>query len=287
MSLKSTALTHNPLVNSQSCVELGSQVLIGFGHVVHHRLRPSVHQFKYPNYFVLLPIRTLAKQANTATTTTLAINRPGWLSFYHQDHGLGKANALPWIEEVLKENFINDADGEVWLQTYPRVLGFVFKPVSFWYCFSQDQKLKAVVAEVNNTFGERHCYLLDPVHWDQTVEAKKVFHVSPFCDVAGHYEFKFQLKNTPNKQSPNTDQKSANYLSAMVNHHDENGLLIHTRIEGKLQTYNQKTMWHALLSYGLMTLAVWLRIHWQAFGLWRKKVGFRSKPQKPAQFLTK
>jgi DUF1365 family protein len=285
MSFNNGAVTQNPMANSPHPTELGGQVLIGFGHVVHHRLRPSVHQFKYPNYFVLLPVRALAKQVHTPTT--LAINRPGLLSFYHQDHGLGEVNALTWIEDVLKENGINDADGEVWLQTYPRVLGFVFKPVSFWYCFDKENKLKAVIAEVNNTFGERHCYLLDPVNWDQIVEAKKVFHVSPFCDVAGHYEFKFQLKNTPDKQSSNAEQKSFNYLSATVNHHDENGLLIHTRIEGKLQTYNQKTMWHALLSYGLMTLAVWLRIHWQAFGLWRKKVGFRSKPQKPAEFLTK
>lgn len=277
--------TQNQLFNSLLPIEQDSQVLIGFGHVVHHRLRPSVHQFKYPNYFILLPIRTLAKQVHTATT--LAINRPALLSFYHQDHGLGEVNALTWIDDVLKENGINDADGEVWLQTYPRVLGFVFKPVSFWYCFNKDKKLKAVVAEVNNTFGERHCYLLDPVNWDQIVEAKKVFHVSPFCDVAGHYEFKFQLKNNHQLLPSNTNEKNVSFLSATVNHHDENGLLIHTRIEGKLQNYNQKTMWHALLSYGLMTLAVWIRIHWQAFGLWRKKVGFRSKPEKPADFLTK
>lgn len=285
MPFNTGVVIQNPMANSQHSIELGHQVLIGFGHVVHHRLRPSVHQFKYPNYFVLLPIRTLAKQVHTVTS--LAINRPGLLSFYHQDHGLGEVNALTWIEDVLKENGINDADGEVWLQTYPRVLGFVFKPVSFWYCFDKENKLKVVVAEVNNTFGERHCYLLDPVNWDQIVEAKKVFHVSPFCDVAGHYEFKFQLKNNPPDLPYNSDGKSFPFLSATVNHHDENGLLIHTRIEGKLQPYNQKTMWHALLSYGLMTLAVWLRIHWQAFGLWRKKVGFRSKPEKPADFLTR
>ena len=177
---------------NRSIVDLGQKILIGFGSVVHHRLRPSVHQFQYPNYFILLPMRSL--QTTPEKDCPLAINQAGLLSFHHQDHGLGGANALSWIESVLQENKINDADGEIWLQTYPRVLGFVFKPVSFWYCFNKDKILRAVVAEVNNTFGERHCYLLDPVSWAQTVSAKKVFHVSPFCDVAGHYEFNFNLK---------------------------------------------------------------------------------------------
>lgn len=268
---------------------VSNQVWIGFGHVLHHRQRPSVHAFQYPNYFLLMPLRTLVQEK--ISTNSLAINRRGLLSFYHQDHGLGQDNSLHWIEALLKENSIHDADGEIWLQTYPRVLGFVFKPVSFWYCLTKDKTLRAVLAEVNNTFGERHCYLLDTVTWNETVSAKKVFHVSPFCDVAGHYEFKFQLKEKPHQQSlkntATTSNSVASYLSAIVNHHDAEGLLIHTRIEGRLEVLNEKTKWHALLSYGLMTLAVWLRIHWQAFGLWRKKVGFRTKPEQPEEFLTR
>ncbi len=270
---------------NRSIVDLGQKILIGFGSVVHHRLRPSVHQFQYPNYFILLPMRSL--QTTPEKDCPLAINQAGLLSFHHQDHGLGGANALFWIESVLQENKINDADGEIWLQTYPRVLGFVFKPVSFWYCFNKDKILRAVVAEVNNTFGERHCYLLDPVSWAQTVSAKKVFHVSPFCDVAGHYEFNFNLKNPTSFSDLKAIDMAQLSISATVNHHDETGLLIHTRIEGKLENHSRKTMWRALFVYGPMTLAVWLRIHWQALGLWRKKVGFRSKPAKPNEFLTR
>ena len=82
---------------------------------------------------------------------------------------------------------MHDADGEVWLHTYPRVLGYVFKPVSFWYCHRADGSLAAVVAEVNNTFGERHCYLLAGPDSASAANcaARKVFHVSPFCQRAG------------------------------------------------------------------------------------------------------
>jgi len=83
--------------------------------------------------------------------------------------------------------------GEVWLHCYPRVLGFTFKPVSFWYCHRPDGSLRAIVVEVNNTFGERHCYLLDTPRYGAELRATKVFHVSPFCAVEGGYRFRFML----------------------------------------------------------------------------------------------
>jgi hypothetical protein len=97
----------------------------------------------------------------SSPAAALARNRFGLLSFHDRDHGDGRADALAWIDELLASEGVADADGEVWLHTYPRVLGYVFKPVSFWYCHRADGTLAAVVAEVNNTFGERHCYLLD------------------------------------------------------------------------------------------------------------------------------
>ena len=108
-------------------------------------------------------------------------------SFHDRDHGDGRHDALAWLDEVLHGEGIADAGGEVWLQTYPRVLGYVFKPVSFWYCHRGDGSLAAIVVEVNNTFGERHCYLLDgpDLAWGRELRARKVFHVSPFCAVAG------------------------------------------------------------------------------------------------------
>jgi DUF1365 family protein len=87
---------------------------------------------------------------------------------------------------------MTDATGEVWLHCYPRVLGYTFKPVSFWYCHRRaDGSLRAIVVEVNNTFGERHCYLLDAPRYGVELQARKVFHVSPFCEVEGGYRFRF------------------------------------------------------------------------------------------------
>ena len=161
-----------------------TQALLGTGVVRHQRLRPRAHHFAYPTYFLMLPMRSLRR----VPSDTLARNRAGLLSFHDRDHGDGREDALAWLDGLLLEHGIGDAQGEVWLHTYPRVLGYAFKPVSFWYCHRADGALTAVVAEVNNTFGERHCYLLAGPGCGlrpRPCSARKVFHVSPFCDVAG------------------------------------------------------------------------------------------------------
>ena len=105
-----------------------AQAQIGFGRVWHRRLRPAEHEFSHANYFLLLPMRSLREQPCGA----LRRNRFGALSFFDRDHGDGRADALAWLDELLASEQIHDAHGEVWLQTYPRVLGYAFKPVSFW-----------------------------------------------------------------------------------------------------------------------------------------------------------
>ncbi|MEG2880893.1 MAG: DUF1365 family protein, partial [Comamonas sp.] len=103
--------------------------LIGMGHVWHRRLRPVAHAFRYPSYFLLLPLRSL----RDAPCAALARNRRALMSFHDCDHGEGGDDALAWFDAMLHSEGIADADGEVWLHTFPRVLGYVFKPVSFWY----------------------------------------------------------------------------------------------------------------------------------------------------------
>ncbi|MFM7024985.1 MAG: DUF1365 domain-containing protein, partial [Limnohabitans sp.] len=162
------------------------QARIGFGQVRHTRLRPRRHAFAYDTFFLMLPMRRLGSQQAMGT---LAVNRRAAISFFDCDHGDGRGpgqgGALAWIEELLHTQGIGDADGEIWLHTYPRVLGYTFKPVSFWYCHRADGSLRAIVVEVNNTFGERHCYLLDAPHYGTELQADKHFHVSPFCRVEG------------------------------------------------------------------------------------------------------
>lgn len=244
--------------------------LLATGTVRHLRLRPARHGFDYRTYFLLLPLRRLRAEPDAA----LARNRFGLIAFHDHDHGDGRADCLAWLDEQLAAEGIREADGEVWLQTYPRVLGYVFKPVSFWYCHRQDGSLAAVVAEVNNTFGERHCYLLSgDVGFGRELRACKAMHVSPFCRVEGQYRFRFARADTR--------------IVARVEHDDATGPLLITSVSGRLAPATAARQWRAFFGQPLMTFFVVARIHWQALRLFVKRVPFVNKPQAPAQALTR
>ena len=260
-----------------------STALIGIGEVRHTRLRPTDHRFVYPTYFLMLPMRSL----RTVPCEALARNRFGLISFHDRDHGDGRDDSLAWIDDLLARDGIVDAVGEVWLHSYPRVLGFAFKPVSFWYCHRPDGSLAAVVVEVNNTFGERHCYLLNgpALAFGRELEAGKVFHVSPFCSVAGTYRFRFMR----NDLSPvaGAARTCAPRTVARIDHHDADGLLIQTSVSGELKPLTPATLRAAFFGVPLMTLGVIVHIHWQALMLWRKQVPFFRKPEPPSAFITR
>jgi DUF1365 family protein len=245
-----------------------AQLVIGRVH--HHRLRPRTHRFDYPACMLLLPLRSLRQSPDPQ----LARNRRALLAFHDADHGDGRADCLHWLDERLAEAGIHDADGEVWLHTYPRVLGYAFKPVSFWYCLRRDTSLAAVLAEVHNTFGERHVYLMagPQLAWGRVVEANKVFHVSPFMRVEGHYRFRFAW--------------SGQRLVARIELHDPHGLLLATSIFGHAAPATRALQRQVLRTQPLMSLAVIVHIHWQALRLWAKRVPWFSKPTPPAQAIS-
>lgn len=240
-----------------------------FGNVHHSRLRPVRNTFNYGVYFLRLPLRSL--EASPVATALFSRNRFNLLSFHDSDHGDGQQALLPWIEDILNTNGIHDADGEIWLQTFPRVLGYVFNPVSFWFCHRRDGELRAILCEVSNTFGERHCYLLnrhEPIANGDSLTARKVFHVSPFCKVEGHY--RFQFGRTPRETGEDS--------MARIDYHDDDGPLLLTSVTGTSTELNDRSIARALLRYPLMTVMVITRIHWQALKLWLKKVPFYRKP---------
>jgi len=251
---------------------------IGFGQVRHARLRPQRRSFAYDTFFLMLPMRRLN---DAKAMGGLAINRPAAISFHDCDHGDGRGpatgGALAWLDSVLQGAGIADATGEIWLHTYPRMLGYAFKPVSFWYCHRPDGSLRTIVVEVNNTFGERHCYLLDAPRYGVELHAHKSFHVSPFCRVEGQYRFRFM--RTEHDGQPRTVVR--------VDHDDNTGPLLNTSVSGVLEPISPAALRRALWRYPAMTLMVMARIHWQALKLWRKRVRFFSKPPAPDEFVTR
>lgn len=242
-----------------------AQPLLGRGRLWHARLAPVVHRFQYASYFVMLPMRKAPMS-----------RRWGPLSFDTRDHGLGQGDPVQWMDALLQEGGVVDADGPLWLQTYPRVLGYAFKPVSFWMACDKTGAVKAVVAEVNNTFGERHCYLIKAPNMDgqRPAWADKVFHVSPFCSVEGQYAFRFDWQ--PGRQN----------LQIEVDLHQQGQVILKTGLRGHLAPLQARSAWRAFWAVPLMTLNVVLRIHWQALRLAVKRVPFFRKPQPPTRTVT-
>ena len=248
-----------------------------FGTVRHSRLRPVANLFSYGVYFLRLPLRSIGN--GDLGGRFFSRNRFNLLSFHDRDHGDGKQMLTTWIDQVLHSEGITDADGEVWLQAFPRVLGYVFNPVSFWFCHRADGALRAIVCEVRNTFGEKHYYLLDSgaaMQYGVELTARKVFHVSPFCAIEGGYRFRFMRTQREHEQTV-----------ARIDHDDDHGPLLLTSISGTATTLTATNALKAFFSYPLMTFGVVLRIHFQALKLFIKRVPFFSKPVPPSVELSR
>jgi DUF1365 family protein len=248
-----------------------------FGEVIHTRLRPALHAFRYGVYFIRLPLRSMGQQDFAARL--ISRNRFNLLSFRDSDHGDGRQPLTGWIDALLHAHDIRDADGEIWLQTFPRVLGYVFNPVSFWFCHRADGSLRAILCEVSNTFGERHSYLLDatrPVGKNGELQAEKVFHVSPFCPVEGSYRFRFL-------HGGDLGQRHV----ARIDYEDNAGPLIQTSVAGTAHPMSDRNLARAFCGYPLMTVGVIAKIHWQALRLWLKRVPFFKKPPPPVSKVSR
>ncbi len=244
------------------------------GQVMHRRARPLVNAFVYPVFYVRLPLRRL----EACRCALFSIDRPNVLSFYQADHGARDGSALlPWIEAQLRANGL-PADGEIVLQTFPRVFGMVFNPVSFWFCHDRAGALVAVLAEVNNTFGASHSYLLHnadatPLRDGQELRAAKRLHVSPFNTVVGGYRFRF-------RQNGARDAAYIDYFDddAAPDESLQSSLepLLRTSVGGTGRGWSTRALLAAVARMPWLALAIVLRIHWQALRLWWRGVHFHG-----------
>lgn len=235
--------------------------------VMHARLRPALHRFVYPVFYVRVNLARL----DECQSAWFGIDRRRPLSLRTRDYGpRDGGNLEQWMRALLSTHGI-DADGDIWLQTFPRVFGYVFNPVSFWHCHGADGSLRAVLAEVNNTFGETHRYLLQ-LSDDGRGACRKQMHVSPFCETSGSYRFRFRLAGA----RPHT----------AIDYHDAGGLLIRTTLSGAAQPMSGGGAAAALLRYPLLGLGIVFRIHLQALRLWLKGVPFFRKPARILPHIT-
>jgi DUF1365 family protein len=231
------------------------------GRVMHERLRPVRHRFEYPVCYVCCDIARLG----ALQSAWFGIDRLRPLALYTRDYGPRDGSDLErWMRARLDEAHI-PADGAIHLLTIPRVFGYGFNPVSFWFCHDRAGDLRALHADVRNTFGEHRGYLLSakdhaPIRDDTVLVCQKTLHVSPFCDVDGEYAFRVRRRGE--------------HLSVSIDYRDRDGLLIRTAIGLVARPLTGALAWRTLLRQPMLAAGVIVRIHWQALRLWMKGVPF-------------
>jgi DUF1365 family protein len=269
-----------------------SALLLCRGRVMHARLRPFVHRFVYRVFCLRLRIDRPTELARyTSWLFGFECARP--ISFRSSDHGARDGSDLmQWLKRTLEASDVRFEVGAVWLQCFPRVLGYVFNPVSFWLVHDREGVLRALVAEVNNTFGQRHQYVLTapnlgPLDPNVKLGCQKLFHVSPFCDVQGSYQFELDERaGQPRLAIDYFDQAQETQCEQETRGERETQALLRTAIVVQLQPLRTRALLAAFLTMPMMTFGVMLRIHVQAFKLWRRGATFRSIPALPSDEVT-
>ena len=235
------------------------------GKVLHTRLRPRRHRLSYRVFALLLDLDEL----ETMRSRVLGVARPGRLGFRAADHGDGVTPLREWAAGLLADAGIDWDGGRIELLCYPRMLGFVFNPLTVWFCRSRSGELRGILYEVHNTHGERHTYVL-PAHLsggEVRHEAPKAFFVSPFMPPDCLYRFRIE----PAEKD----------VVVSIIEHDSDGPLLAASFTGERQALSDRALLALLLRYPLMTLKVVAGIHWEAAKLLAK--GFRFFDHTPAR----
>lgn len=249
--------------------------MIVFADVNHQRLEPKINQFTYQVFYCCFDISKVDQLKNLF----LGINRFNLFSFYFKDHAKRDGSSLEsWIRNLLIEKNLNHLVEKIYLFTHPRVLNYVFNPVSFWFCVDSENNLRAVLFEVNNTFSQTHSYLVynqdySVINKDQWFTTEKNFYVSPFFEVLGSY--KFRVIFNPKKIAVwidyfNQDQKK----------------LLTSAISYRISKLTNFGLLRAFFKIPLVTFKVIILIHWQALKLFFKGLKFVKNPNQIPNKIT-
>ena len=239
------------------------------GHTYHGRKGGNDNAFRYSIDYVMLDA-----EATPKTPWFFSRNARNVTSLQDIDHGgaPGAGTGAKWAREVLEAHQVR-ATGKLFLLAQPRVLGHVFNPVAFWLAYDQQDDLIAVIAEVTNTYGDRHSYLCrkpdgSPIDATDRLQATKIFYVSPFQPVEGGYEFRFDIR--PDR------------IGIWIDYTQRSGGLIAT-LTGPRKAISNLSILRSLLRRPLGSRRVLALIHWQALKLWWKGSRFRTRPKPPLE----
>jgi DUF1365 family protein len=235
------------------------------GFVTHTRISPARHSFRYRVFSLLLDLDEI--DAIAKRSRLFAHNRRGIVSFHDKDHGDGRP-LREWVKAKLASAGI-EADGRIEVLCYPRLWGFVFNPLSVWFCRRADESLAAILYEVHNTFGERHAYVLPALTNAATVDQRcdKSFYVSPFLSMDCAYRFRIE-------------QPGESVLVA-IRESEHGNPVLNATFSGTRQTLSDGNLALTLLRHPLMTLKIVAAIRFEAIRLWLKRVPSHAHIKKP------
>jgi DUF1365 family protein len=238
------------------------------GRVTHTRLRPFVHKLAYNVFSLWLDVDRVREPA--ARSWLFSYNKFGVASFYDKDHGDHSGAALRgWVERTLEGAGLAVPGGAIRLLTFPRILGYVFNPISLFFCYDRQDRLRAMIYEVHNTVGGAHAYVAPVPDGSETFVrqgADKCFYVSPFIGMTARYDFTLvppgeTFALTIRETVPEGPQLTATHA-------------------GKRREFGDAQLAWLLLANPLMTLKVFAAILWEALFIWGK--GARYNPPVPA-----
>ena len=232
------------------------------GFVSHYRFYPKLHKFKYRIFSLLINLEELDDISKK--TKLFSINKFNLFSFFYKDHTHEPyGHPLFWAKKIFTNIGLYSSDDRIFILCYPRILGYVFNPLTTYFCIDINNNIKAIIYEVHNTFGDRHSYVTKYNNINEKVD--KLFHVSPFFKIEGEYEFDTKLRGKSLK------------IEIKYYKNDKTNLL-NAIFYGEQSKFSDKYLLLCFFLYPLMTLKVIYSIHFQALLLWIKGIKFFNRP---------